>query len=221
MAANQSYGSDVADITGETTVTTTTGDAKDASHSERESEPSLKPVPRPIYKMVIFDPKEPPYDEDLLDLSIGLHFSNFNDHHYEDFDDTCKDDTQNKWSQEERAEPDFDVRKTICYKSPSERQLIADFNVLLETPEAKAMTSKGVKLDLDCLCTPVPYTKSQKPVFHIGIREKEDWIGIHDTILQLRNKWSPRVPIRYYIIDPEEYVDPGPWGHGYDNLSDY
>ncbi|THW55501.1 hypothetical protein D6D19_03382 [Aureobasidium pullulans] len=131
MGANQSYGTDCMEPTRSSTFSVTTESPQDtpSSTTSIESfETVVKPTTKPVNKMVIFDPNQPPYDENPLDLSLGLHFSKLNGREIEDFDDTWKEDGVERWSEEDRADPNFDVRETICYKTLAERELISSFN---------------------------------------------------------------------------------------------
>ncbi|THZ55346.1 hypothetical protein D6C85_10692 [Aureobasidium pullulans] len=200
MGANQSYGTDCMEPTRSSTFSVTTESPQDtpSSTTSIESfETVVKPTTKPVNKMVIFDPNQPPYDENPLDLSLGLHFSKLNGREIEDFDDTWKEDGVERWSEEDRADPNFDVRETICYKTLAERELISSFN------KRKLSLSRN-RDGLDCfvckLCRSTPILRDR-------VKELGNWIGVHDQVVQLRDAWLPGMPIRYFIDKPEEEHD--------------
>ena len=209
MGANQSYGTDCMEPTRSSTSNVTTESPQDtpSSTTSIESfETVVKPTAKPVNKMVIFDPNQPPYDEDPLDLSLGLHFSKLNGREIEDFDDTWKEDGVERWSEEDRADPNFDVRETICYKTLAERELISSFNKMQKTPEAESISKSGW-LGLFCLQALPLYSNAQRPYLAIGVKELGDWVGVHDQVVKLRDAWLPGMPIRYSIDKPEEEHD--------------
>lgn len=181
-------------------------DTSCSTTSTESSETVLKPITKPVNKMVIFDPNQPPYDENPLDLSIGLHYSEVPGREVERFDDTWKEDGVERWSKEARAEPDFDVRETLCYKILAERELINSFNKMQKTPEAECI-SNSVWLGLFCLQALPLYSNPQRPYLAIGVKELGDWIGAHHGVVKLRDEWLPGMPIRYFIDKPEEEHD--------------
>ncbi|THX57844.1 hypothetical protein D6D08_09153 [Aureobasidium pullulans] len=209
MGANQSYGTDCMEPTRSSTFSVTTESPQDTSSSTtsiESFETVVKPTTKPVNKMVIFDPNQPPYDENPLDLSLGLHFSKLNGREIEDFDDTWKEDGVERWSEEDRADPNFDVRETICYKTLAERELISSFNKMQKTPEAESISKSGW-LGLFCLQALPLYSNPQRPYLAIGVKKLGNWIGVHDQVVQLRDAWLPGMPIRYFIDKPEEEHD--------------